>query len=298
MKKKILVIGPVTKDVIITPSDSYNQIGGSVYYITNILSQLNEYSTSIISIGKDDHELLSQIKNNTEIKIIDYEKTMEYTNTYTDKTTRQQRASLPENSITPDKITKLDIDLEEYEYVILAPLSKHDIPLETIEYLKKQNLKTIILAQGYIRTTDNNDNIAYTQWDNYEDYLEYSDIIIMDNEEAIKAFDLNEINTEWIIGLINEYNLNTIIITKSIDGSDIYTKTSLIRIPAVSTDNYVDPTGLGDTYIGAYISKIQETKSKHTAGVYASICAKKKLECKGKLEINKKEVEEELKRLL
>ena len=177
MNKKILTIGPVTKDKNITPTDSYNQIGGSAYYISNVLSQLNEGSTSIISIGKDDLELTSEFDEEIDLKIIEYDKTMEYTNTYNDKDKRVQKAVLPENPITPEKIESLDLNLSEYEYAIIAPLSQSDIPLETVKYLHENKIKTVIVAQGYLRTIDKDNNVITTTWDDIEDYLDYIDII-------------------------------------------------------------------------------------------------------------------------
>ena len=40
MKKKILNIGSVTKDTIITTENKYNQIGGSVFYQLSTLIDL------------------------------------------------------------------------------------------------------------------------------------------------------------------------------------------------------------------------------------------------------------------
>ena len=48
MNKRILAIGPVTKDYIITPSDKYFQIGGAIFYQTWTLNRLKYNVASII----------------------------------------------------------------------------------------------------------------------------------------------------------------------------------------------------------------------------------------------------------
>lgn len=51
-------------------------------------------------------------------------------------------------------------------------------------------------------------------------------------------------------------------------------------IPCIKAEKIVDPTGLGDTYIAAYTSKIMENKSVYEAGIFAAEMAKEKIEIK------------------
>ncbi len=296
MKKNILTIGPVTKDIIITPDNQYTQIGGSVYYIANIISQLNKDVTTIITLGENDLELVKDFPS--KLHIIETQKTMEYTNIYKEDLERTQKADIPENPITIEKLEKIGVNYDDYSIVIVAPLSKYDIPQETIEYLKNKNLKVVLLAQGYLRKTTNDGDVIETPWDNYEKYLKHTDILTLDKKEIKKAFNIEDITKKAIISLIDNYDMDSIIITKAKDGSRIYTKDSLIDIQAFKCDDPKDPTGLGDTYIGAYVTQIVDNKSPREAGLFASMCAKMKLESENGFKISEKEVKEELKRSL
>ena len=89
---------------------------------------------------------------------------MEYTNIYNKQLERTQKAKLPNNPITPEKISE-KINIKEYDTAILSPLSKNDIPPETIKYLKTNNIKIILAPQGYLRTTDDNNNIISSKLD-------------------------------------------------------------------------------------------------------------------------------------
>lgn len=293
MRKKILNIGSITKDCIITPSEKYTQIGGAVYYQLATLNQLKVPNTSIILIGEDDLEMLDCLDENS-IKIIKSKKTMQYINKYDKENNRSQKAYLPKEEITPAKI---DINLNEYDKAIISPLSKYEIPIKTLKYIKENNIETTLLIQGYIRDTDKENNIIKRKWKDYDKYLKYTDVLCCDEEELKTALDKRKINDEDIFHLIDKYNMKEIIITKSIHGSSIYTKTEKVNIPCIKTEKEIDHTGLGDTYISAYTYKKEETDI-FTAGLFASITAKNKLETRGTLKSTKEEIENELDKIL
>lgn len=297
MKNKILTIGPVTKDIIKIHDNTYTQIGGASYYQVWTLHQLKKEVTAIITIGQDDYEMLKEFPDTAQVKPIIKKQTMQYTNIYNKKMERIQKAILPSNTITPQDIEDTKINLSEYKTVLISPLSKDDIPPETIEYLKNKNMTIVLSIQGYLRTTDTKNNVISRKWENKEQYLKNTDIITLDENEIKKAFNIKEITNEKIQKIIRKYNLNTIIITKAEKGSDIYTHNNKTHIPAIETDKQIDPTGLGDTYIAAYISKINKNNI-YEAGLYASITAKFKLEQKGPLKIDKKIIQKELEKRL
>lgn len=296
MIKKILNIGSITKDLIITPTNKYNQIGGAVYYQLSTLNQLKIPNTSIIMIGEDDHEMLDEV-NTENIKVIRTKKTMKYSNIYDKDNNRTQKAYFPMEEITIQQLDEININLKEYDKVILSPLSKYEIKSETLKYFKKYGLETTLLIQGYTRDLDKEHNIIKRSWKDYADYLEYSDVICCDDEEIKTALGKNTINDEDLFKLQEKYNLKEIIITKSTKGSTIYSNNKRIDIPCIRTDKVVDPTGLGDTYISAYTYKRRKSDC-YTAGLFASITAKNKIETKGTIKCKKEEIEEELEKIL
>ncbi len=291
MNKRILAIGPITKDCIITPQDKYFQIGGAVFYQTVTLSRLKCNVSSIISMSKDDVKLVEDMNINADIHYIFTDQTMQYTNIYDENFNRTQKAKLPKNPIYPEQI---NVNLDNISSVLISPLSPYDIPPETINYFKQANIRTILVPQGLLRQTDENHQIIERQWDNISEYLENVDIICLDESEAKKAFKIDKINNENIVKLLKKYTLEQIIITKAERGSTIYTCGNIYDIPAIKTNNETDATGLGDTYIAAYIAKLDETNNIFDSGLFASICAKEKLENKGPLRSSIEKIEKEL----
>ena len=289
MDKIILTIGKVTKDCIITPSRQYSQIGGAVFYHTLTLNSLNVNVESIISIGDDDIKLLDDIRS--KVHIISTEKTMQYTNIYYENLRRRQKANLTKNPILPEDI---NINPGNITDVLLSPLSPYDIPPETISYFKQHNIQTVLIPQGYLRQTDNRNNVIPREWKNKDLYLKNTDILCLDKKEAETAFKINIDNDENIKHIIKKHNLKQLIITKAEKGSTIYTRSDKYEIPVIKAQREVDATGLGDTYIAAYISKLGECDDVYESGLFASITAKEKLEHVGPLKTSKEEIEREL----
>lgn len=295
MKKKILNIGSVTKDTIIKNKHEYTQIGGAVYYQSSTLNNLKIDNDSIILIGEDGLEMLSDVNSNNIHKIIKT-KTMKYTNIYLKDNTRIQKAYFPKDTIKVEDIEKLNINLNDYSHVILSPLSPYEIDAQLIKYFKRANLETILVIQGYLRQLDKDNNVITCRWDGYHEYLKDIDVISSDEYEFKTAFNI-EISTKNIKKFIEDNSLKIVVITQSSNGSTIYTKDEKIRIPAIKTEKEVDYTGLGDTYISAFIAKKDEA-TLFDAGLYASICSKNKLENRGILKTSKNEIEKEYHELL
>lgn len=292
MKKRILTIGPVTKDYIITPSEEYYQTGGAVFYQNHTLHQLKEKTSSIISIGENDLKLLDDMPKNIKLQKIIYKQTTQYTNIYNEKLERKQKAILPHN---PIKSNQIKLNLKDIHTAIISPLSPYDIPDAAITYLKKEDIKTVLLPQGYLRQTNAQQEVISRKWIQKEKYLEDTDILCLDENEYKQTFNTTLDNANKIV---EKYNLKLLIVTRAKKGSIIFTNKDKISIPSIKTNCEVDATGLGDTYISALISKYKQTKSPKISGLYAAITAKEKLENKGPLKTDKKRIEEELEEIL
>ena len=240
-------------------------------------------------MSKDDTKYLDGITS--EIEYVFTSKTMEYTNIYDEHFSRKQKAIMTNNPILPENIT---LPLDDVGSVLLSPLSPYDIPAESIDYLKENDIKTVLVPQGYLRQTDDKNNVITRNWKDKSKYLKNTDIISLDENETKTAFNLKVIEEETILKLMEKYQLEQMIITKAERGSTIYTKEKIYNIPAIKTKHPQDATGLGDTYIAAYIAKLEETGNILESGLFASISAKEKLENKGPLKSSREKIEKEL----
>ena len=67
--------------------------------------------------------------------------------------------------------------------------------------------------------------------------------------------------------------VDTIITTKGEHGSEVTTRGGVIRIPAIPSDNVVDPTGAGDAFRGGLIKGLIQGATVQRAAMTGTVCA-------------------------
>ncbi len=148
---KITLIGPITEDTIIKGDLTYKSIGGAIYYQSGVLSNIGINTKAIVTISKDDKELLNAFSDDVEIIPIFVDETIKFQNIYPDNdpNNRIQKAIIPCNPIDINKI--LSLNMECSDALMLGPLDPYDIPLKTIKYLSRLKIPIYLGAQGYLR---------------------------------------------------------------------------------------------------------------------------------------------------
>lgn len=293
----ITVIGPVTEDTIIKENFTYKSTGGAVYYQSNVLNRLKIDVKAIITISKDDNNLLNAFPDNTKIIPIFVDKIIKFQNIYPncDPNHRIQKAYIPHNPIEIKNISSLN--LKDSDAILLGPLCPYDIPLETIEYLSKLEIPIYLGVQGYLRHLKEG-KIVLKPWDDLQRFLKFIKILFMDENEA-KTIMGKELQLKQIAKLLASFGPEEVIITQGNQGSIIYSKKldESYEIPAFSPKRTEDPTGLGDTYMAAYAAKKLEIEDPKKCGIFAAAAASIKIENKGAFRGNRKLIEERCKNL-
>ncbi|HMK53268.1 MAG TPA: PfkB family carbohydrate kinase [Methanobacteriaceae archaeon] len=285
-----LLLGPVTRDTIIREGSIYESTGGPVYYQAGVLNSLGIEVTALITLGKSDKNLLNSFPNMINIIPSFRDDTAHFENCYPsqDPNQRKQKASLPCNSLKETDFKGLD--LYQFDAFLVSPLSPWDVPLETLEYLHQTEKPIYIGVQGYLRYLEDHKVVLRT-WENYKSFLNLSKIIFLDEIEARVIIGTDYSDLEEIARRLAEHGPDEVVITLGDRGSLIYShqKKVTYRIPAVTPHKTVDPTGLGDTYMAAYLSKRQKSFDPLECGIFASQIASLKLENRGALSFNLKE---------
>ena len=83
--------------------------------------------------------------------------------------------------------------------------------------------------------------------------------------------------TEWatiqtLAGNVFDHGVETVVVTKGENGSEIITEKETIHIPAVDA-NIVDPTGCGDAYRAGFLAALEEGKDYNYCAKFASAVA-------------------------
>jgi hypothetical protein len=289
---KFLIIGPVTRDTILKNGSTCHGIGGPVYYQTNVLSALKTDVTALVTVGMDDDQLIKYFPSDIDLLPIWGEETMQFENLYPDENPnhRLQRACIPSN---PIKVSHLsNITLENFDAVLVSPLSPYDVPYETLKYISQQEISVYLGVQGYLRHFEGY-NVVLKPWKNYKKFLECVDFLFLDEVEAGVIMGEPLLPLDEISMNLSLLGPEEVIITRGDRGSIIYSQVQdkTYGIRAFPSKETVDPTGLGDSYLAAYAFRRQETSDPYECGIFASLVSSLKLEKKGAFQGSRQEIE-------
>lgn len=271
----LVVIGPVTEDLVVIGDESSHKVGGATYFQSFVFEEF--YNDYVAIVNCSDESLADEFPDLDKVRVIPKDDTHFFVNNYPDKNNPDIRQQLSNFADIP--ILKGDLENvlpSKIDAFVLNPLNRHDFPIETVEYLKGFGVPLFMSVQGFLRVRDVEVNERYAiRLDNFDELgaiLDGVNVVFLDEAEAS------------MIGL--DFDVDEMVITNGSNGSRIISD-SQIKIDAVPCDNVVDTTGCGDTYMAAYISQKLLFKSPETAGNFASRIASEKIRNFGPYHKNK-----------
>jgi len=289
---KFLIIGPVTRDTILKSGSKCKGIGGPVYYQAGVLSALKSDVTALVTVGKDDINLLDYFSQDINLNPIWGKETTQFENFYPDENPnhRLQRACIPSNPIEISHLSSIDWDT--FDAVLVSPLSPHDVPFETLKYISDQEIPVYLGVQGYLRHLEGQ-KVVLKPLKNYKKFLACVDFLFLDEVEAGVIIGDLSLSLDEISRNLSLLGPDEVIITRGDRGSIVYSRghDDTYQIPAFPSKERVDPTGLGDSYLAAYAFRRQELSDSHECGIFASLVSSLKLENKGAFQGNRKSIE-------
>ena len=265
----LVVIGPVTKDLIRIGGKENIKIGGATYFQSFVFEKFFNDYLSIINCS--DKNLKYEFPSPDKVKVIEKDDTHFFINDYPNSDNLNIRRQLSNFAKIPIYKSNLeDILPDSIDAFVLNPLNRFDFPLETIDYIKSFDVPIFLSIQGFLRVPNNPVNENYTiKLSNFD---KLSDVLC-----GINAIFLDEAE-ENIIG--NAYDVCETVITNGSFGSRIVSGDE-VNINAVKCVDVIDSTGCGDTYMAAYISYRIQNKSIYESGIFASYIASEKLKKQG-----------------
>lgn len=271
----LVVIGPVTMDLIRIGDEETSKVGGATYFQSFVFEKFhNDY---FVLVNCSDESLVNDFPDRGKVRVIEKDDTHFFINHYPDANdlnVRNQLSNFARIPIYPDDLE--DLLPDEIDGFVLNPLNRNDFPPETVEFLKTFNVPIFISIQGFLRIPNDKVNDSYTirleDFDELSDILSGASVIFMDEAEA------NLIGTG--------HDVDEMVITNGSFGSRILAGDE-IKIDPVPCDNPVDTTGCGDTFMASYVSQRLLLKTPETAGNFASRIASEKISSFGPYKSNK-----------
>ena len=273
---KLVVLGSITEDFIITPRQQNKQfIGGVPIYAASVAKVLGEQIGIVSKVGTDFHlkylKLIHDFGADLNGFQISGKSSMRFENKYNSKGHRTQKVlSLSE------KITIEDIPESYYNIpcIHLGPVF-NEINLDLIAKVRERFPFVSLDGQGFIRSTQGESKkIILQSWEDYEKYLSYLNLLKVDDTELKKMTKASKLDDA--IELILETNLPLLVITRAHKGAIIFKDDERFDIPAIPT-TIVDETGAGDTFITAFLLEYLKTNDCYYSGLIAASTASFKI---------------------
>lgn len=163
--------------------------------------------------------------------------------------------------------------------ILIAPILQ-EVDLNLLKVLREKTTAKIFLdPQGMIRERGSHGRIHATCTRERAAAITRLVDVIKPNEHEAET--LTGVESPYTATrLLTEWGAKISIVTLAERGSLVGMGRNFIRIPAYKT-SAIDPTGAGDTYIGAFITKFLEDASLFDCGVFASAAASIKVEHTG-----------------
>ncbi len=285
----VSVVGHLTRDKIITPSNRIEAPGGTVLYFGFTVQNLGLKTYIYSKLSGEDSDLLKNVGVNfTEIQLKFGSSTTRFVNIYEDENLSKRNQRIESLG---EPFSLIDIkEIPDSTLIHLGPLLNQDFDSEVLRFVVESDSfdYASLDLQGLVRRNESGDVVNFSP-DSLDDLVGF-DYLHCDDEEA--KFITGSDDLGDAVDILSSY-ADEVIVTMADDGSFVVND-SIVKIPAFEPPELVDTTGCGDTYAAAYLYKRMNGGSIRESGRFASASASLKSVSSGPFEFGSSKVEEYL----
>jgi len=252
----ICIVGSFSLDTIIVPKQDtpFHSLGGAATYTSLAAKTLEEQVVAVVSrVGGDLPEVYLQELRKKKVNISAVKRYPQETTTHfdlcynEDYSERTLKLTHKGHPILPN-----DIPVNLHAKTIhVAPIAG-EISYEIIEQLKKCCNNLSLDPQGFLRNFDKKGNVTPNlQADKH--ILELVDTCKTSQDEIFTL--TGQLELKGAIRAVHDAGVKTVIVTMGANGSLLSTEGTQYIIPACRPTVFIDPTGAGDVFIGAFLTE-------------------------------------------
>ena len=270
----ICCIGHLTLDKVVTPRASHNMAGGTSFYFSNAIRNMDTRYILVTSLAKKEIRFVEDLRTTgIEVNVFYSPYTVYFENIYSQNLDhRIQKVSQTGDVFSFEQIKHIDASIFH-----LGPLLADDIPLELLKALSQKG-KVSLDVQGYLREVRDQDVYAI-DWKEKREGLQYVDILKANEDEMSMLTGSKDVRKGAKI--LSDWGAKEIVITLGSKGSVIYADHIFYDIPAYIPSTEADTTGCGDTYMAGYLYQRVQHATIQEAGEFAAAMASLKIEAPG-----------------
>lgn len=267
-------VGHITLDKVVTTKLTKYMPGGTSYYFSNAIRQMQLKYLLVTSLGATEMEAVTELRSQgIEVNAFLSAHSVYFENIYGGKDDRRIQRVLQK----ADPFVTEQIDTIEASIFHLGPLLADDMSVDFIKNLSLRG-RVSLDVQGFLRTVENQ-NVVLSDWTEKRQILQCVDILKADDQEMQVVTGCSDTREGAL--LLASWGVKEVVITSGNRGSLIYTGGTFYDIPAFIPHHVSDETGCGDTYMAGYLSQRVLGKDPQQAGEFAAAMAALKTETYG-----------------
>ena len=277
---EIVVVGHLSRDLIVMPNTRTEALGGSTAYAM-LAPSIGAFGAGIVTkVGTDFEDSYYITLRSTGLDLSGFitegPKSTRFVNKYDTFGARVQYVEAIAPSIRPEDFTEEHLNANIIHF---SPLTSNEIEIECISQARSSFALTSLDVQGYIRLVGKDGMVTPKQWSERDKILGQVDIVKFHEHELFAT-----VPSESELSAANQIlNLGPriVLVTHDRRGSVVYTRNSQIHIPLVLARAQVDTTGCGDTYTIGFLLEYMRSGDVRRAGLFAATCSSFNVESVG-----------------
>ena len=279
-RMEIVVVGHLSRDLIITPETSREMLGGAPAYAM-LAPAIGAFGAGIVSkVGADfeesyRYELLSSGLNLSGLHS-DGPRTTRFVNIYDAAGERTQKVEALAPQIKCSDLLRLG---SKARIIHFSPLSDNEIEKECFQLARNSEALTSLDVQGFLRSISEEGLVFLKRWSKSDEILSLIDVVKLHDSELRMVNDVESESSA--VSAILDLGPRIVIVTRDYRGSTIYTRKMRVDVPLVLADSQMDTTGCGDTYAIGFLVEYMRTANAARAGLFAATCSSFNVETMG-----------------
>ncbi len=254
----LVTVGHFTIDLILSPKITNPQLtlGGPPTYVSLAARKLGARVSVISKVGKDfPDEYVTRLKTEgvdlSGLKLLREASSTKFILKY-----KKGRRRLQLRGLAPP-IRSEDIpDSLQAKIIHVAPVA-NELSLDAITKLRKLTDVLSLDPQGFLRQFDAKGKVRLKRLEDIR-VLRLIDVYKSSIDEIRKVTGLGDLRLA--MEKVHDYGARIVIVTKGMKGSALLFEGRLYAVPACKPRVFVDPTGAGDAFIGAFLAEYLQKK--------------------------------------
>jgi sugar/nucleoside kinase (ribokinase family) len=291
---EIVVVGHLSRDLLITPDLTRESLGGGTAYAM-LAPAVGAMGSGIVTrVGQDFNQEYMNALRMSGLDLTGLRTsgphTTRFVNIYDAQGNRTQRVEAVAPSLRGDDYLSHHLHSTIFHF---CPLTAAELHLSCLEVADTSGAFVSLDVQGYLRAIEG-DRVVPRNWDERDEVLRYVDSVKFDDKELKVAY--GKIPEALAVEKVTRLGPKIVIVTRDRRGSTIYTRNGHTDIPLVLADKFVDATGCGDTYTVGFLLEYMRTGDIKRAGLFGATCASYNLETVGPYDMpSREQVEKRMK---